>query len=85
MQKYTKEIDKLYDWATENGLMRLSDESSFGFPKDKNKILGIEALNLSDSELTEIPKEIGCLVNLKELWLNDKYQNFQMNLQNLLT
>lgn len=56
MQKHTKEIDKLYDWATENSLIRLSDESSFGFLKDKSKILEIGALNLSDSALTEIPK-----------------------------
>ena len=54
MQKHTKEIDKLYNWAIENGLIKLSDESSFGFPKDKSKILEIEALNLSNSELTEI-------------------------------
>ena len=71
MSNYIEEIDTIYDWANENSLMRLTDESSFGFPKDKNKIFQMEALNLSDSKLTEIPKEIGCLTNLKELWLND--------------
>ena len=37
---------------------------------NKRKILEMEALNISDSGLTEIPKEIGCLINLKEFWLN---------------
>lgn len=70
MNNCTKEIDNLYNWALENHLIRLSDDSSFGFPKDKRKILEMEALNISDSGLTEIPKEIGCLINLKEFWLN---------------
>lgn len=71
MSKYKKEIDTLYDWATENRLIRLSEESSFGFLKDKSKIFQMEKLNLADSKLTEVPQEIGCLTNLKELWLND--------------
>lgn len=37
MNTYTQEINKLYKWANENGLLRSSDESSFGFIKNKNK------------------------------------------------
>ena len=67
MNNCTKEIDNLYNWALENHLIMLSDE----FLKDKRKILEMEALNISDSGLTEIPKEIGRLINLKKLCLND--------------
>ena len=42
MNNCTKEIDNLYNWALENHLIRLSDDSSFGFPKDKRKILEME-------------------------------------------
>ena len=53
MSNYIKEIDIIYDWANENSLMRLTDESSFGFPKDKNKagyILELKRANSSDME-----------------------------------
>lgn len=71
-------LDRLIDWANKNDLphlkveahLMIADGYHFGFPRNKEKLLTIDTLNLKDCKLSELPKEIGKLKNLRKLWLD---------------
>ena len=51
-------IQTLLDWADERNL------SESNFPRDKEKLLKLTTLDLSERFLSELPKEIGQLTEL---------------------
>ena len=67
-------IDKLWAWADENDVPDYGWENTKGLPRDKEKLLNLTELNLNTKKLTILPKEIGNLRNLTELYLLIDYQ-----------
>ena len=55
-----KDIENLNKWAEKYDIERLKI-------KDKEKIFNLEELHITSHNLTELPKEIGNLTNLKSL------------------
>ncbi|MBF0202679.1 MAG: leucine-rich repeat domain-containing protein, partial [Desulfamplus sp.] len=66
-------IQELRDWADENvipdyGFYNIT--SIVSIPRKKDELLSFTTLNLSHSQLTELPESIGKLTQLTELRLN---------------
>ena len=62
-----KDIENLNKWAEKYDIEELKI-------KDKEKIFNLEELHITSHNLTELPKEIGILTNLKSLYI-DCYLN----------
>jgi len=60
----TKWIKVLIDWAYKNNLLLMEKKGFTGRPE---KILEVTILNLENCHITELPEEIGNLINLKQL------------------
>ncbi len=68
-------MQKIWDWADENDIPDpiKSEGSTQGLPRNKNELLNMTYLDLSNCELNEFPKEIGNLINLTILVLDSNY------------
>lgn len=74
-----KALDRIIAWADKNNLPKLYTEKNGyheGIPRDKKQLFALYTLNLPSCQITELPKEIGCLINLKHLWLKDNKLKF---------
>ncbi len=74
-------MERLWKWADENGVpdfkwIETEKENHkeggnrMGLPRDREKLLNLNNLDLGISELTELPKEIGNLTKLERLGLS---------------
>ncbi len=84
-------IQELLDWADEHNIpekwMQYGDDDGFwdGLPRDKNVLLALDSLSLTNYEIEKIPKEIGNLNNLSGLFLaQNKLSKLPKEIGNLL-